>query len=337
MYVFNEDQIVTWARNCGWRRLLIQAPDGIKQCTRPLLEYLEGRGFEVALSASHAWGGCDLALSELKSVNYDAIVHIGHHGPVRFRTPGNALFVPGFSKVDVTNAAERAAALLDSEGIRKVGLLTTIQHVTELSKVKSVLAEYGIECVTAKSPDPAMPEGVVIGCDVRAAEKLKGRVGGFLVVAGGIFHALGVALATGSFTVTADPFTGHALKIEGEARRIAALRLFHLSAALESRDAVLILSNKPGQKLSRRKVEKVLAYLRRKAGLRLRVIVFDDIRGEALRDYGATDFYINSACPRLATDDPGIFPGPVVNLAEHLRVVEKGLGAYEPRLSVYAP
>lgn len=315
--------------------MLIQAPDGIKQCTRPLLEYLEGRGFEVALSASHAWGGCDLALSELKGIKYDAIVHIGHHGPVRFKAPDNALFVPGFSNVDTTSAVERAAALLDSEGVRKVGLLTTIQHVTELPKVKSVLAEYGIECATAKSPDPAMPEGVVIGCDVRAAEELKERVEGFLVVAGGVFHALGVALATGSFTIAADPFTGHALKIDGEARRIAALRLFHLSASLDSKDAALILSNKPGQKLSRRKVEKLSAYLRGKVGLRLRIIVFDDVKGEALWDYGAADFYINSACPRLATDDPGIFPGPVVNLAEYLRVIEKGLNAYEPRFSVY--
>lgn len=336
LYTFNEDQIVSWAHNLGYRRLLIQAPDGIKRCIRPLLECLESRGFEVALSASHAWGGCDLALNELKGVNFDAIVHIGHYSSVRFRAPDNALFVPGYSRVDTTKAVERAATLLDSEGIRKVGILTTVQHITELCKVKNLLADYGIKSLTAKSPDPAMLEGMVIGCDVRAAEKLRGKVEGFLVVAGGIFHALGVTLATGSFTVAADPYTGHALKIEQEARRIVALRLFHLSTALDSRNALFILSNKPGQKLSRRKVEKLLVYLKKKASLQLRVIVFDDIRGEALRDYNTADFYINSACPRLVTDDPDIFPGPVVNLAEYLKVIRKGLDAYEPRLSVYA-
>lgn len=336
LYVFNEDQVASWAHNCGYRRLLIQAPDGIKRCVRSLLECLESRGFEVALSASHTWGGCDLALNELKGVNFDAIVHIGHHGPVRFRSPDNALFVPGYSRVDTAKAVERAAALLDSEGIRKVGILTTVQHITELPKVKNLLADYGIKSLTAKSPDPAMPEGIVIGCDVKAAEKLRGKVEGFLVVAGGIFHALGVALATGSFTVAADPYTEHALKIEQEARRIVALRLFHLSTALDSKNALFILSNKPGQKLGRRKVKKLLIYLKKKASLQLRIIVFDDIRGEALRDYSAADFYINSACPRLVTDDPNVFPGPVVNLVEYLKVIGKGLDAYKPRFSVCA-
>lgn len=332
-YEIDEEGVAEWARARGYRKLLIQAPDGIKRHALAVAEGLESRGFEVALSASHAWGGCDVAVAELAEVGFDALVHIGHHGPVRFRAPENVLFVPAYSTVSVEGVAESAAAKLSSEGVRKIGLLTTVQHVHQLGRAERVFAEYGIKVHTSKSPDPAMAEGLVIGCDVRAAERLIGTVDAFVVIAGGVFHALGVALATGARTFAADPYAGRVVDVSRDAYRIAATRLAHLSSALEARTGLIVASTKPGQRVCEARIRE-LVRLCSERGLRVRMIVFDDVSPSALQDYGTVDVYVNTACPRLATDDPHVFPGPVVNAAELEHVLKNGLGSYEPRLSL---
>jgi len=299
-------------------------------------EELEDRGFEVLLSASHAWGGCDVALTELAALGYDALVHVGHHGPVRFRASENVLFAPAYSTVDVKNVIEKAAAKLSSEGVRRVGLLSTVQHVHQLGQAKRLLAEYGIEALTSKSPDPAMPEGLVIGCDARAAERLVGSVDAFVVIAGGAFHALGVALATGVQTYAADPYTERVTEVERIVHRAVARRLANLAAVLEARSGVLVASLKPGQRVSWLKIKALRDSLAQR-GLELHVIVCDDISRDVLQDYGAAEAYINAACPRLALDDESLFPGPVANVRELELVLERGLERYEPRYSLQPP
>ena len=335
-YSIDPEAIAGWAAARGYRKLLLQAPDGIKRYAVEVAEELEDRGFEVLLSASHAWGGCDVALAELAGAGCDALVHVGHHGPVRFRAPKNVLFVPAYSTVEVDGVLESAAAKLSSEGVRKVGLISSVQHVHQLERARRVLAEYGIEALTSKSPDPAMPEGLVIGCDARAAEKLRGSVDAFLVIAGGVFHALGVALATGAATYAADPYTGRVAEVGQMARKAVARRLADLAAALEARSGLLIASVKPGQRVGWSRLESLRGLLSRR-GLRLRVAVCDDVTRDALQDYGGADVYINAACPRLAVDDAGMFPGPVANARELELVLEKGLERYEPRYALLPP
>lgn len=312
---------------------MLQAPNGIKRYLNSLVDSLEEAGAETILSASHTWGGCDVALNELGAVGADALVHVGHYSPVRFTPPSNVLFVPGLSSVDALEVVERAADELLGEGVRKVGVFTTTQHLHELGRALSALSERGLEAFTASSPDLAMREGLVTGCDARAAERLAGSVDALLVVAGGKFHALGVALATGVRTVAADPFTRTAFWLDEDARRTISLRLYHLFQALEAREALLVLSKKPGQKPPREVLRQALELLARR-GFKVRVAVFGDVERGVLEDFGGANLFINAACPRLATDSPHLFPKPVVNLTEILYVLENGLGAFTPSLSV---
>lgn len=332
-YMVDTNAIAEWAAARGYRRLLFQAPDGVKRFLFGIAESLEERGFKIAFSASHAWGGCDVALAELAALGFDALVHVGHHGPVRFSAPENVLFVPAYSSLDVEKVIENAAAKLSSEGVRAVGLFSTVQHLHCLGQAKRLLSEYGIKTYTSKSPDPAMPEGLVIGCDARAAEKLVGLVDAFLVIAGGVFHALGVALATGARTFAADPYTGRVVEVEQIARNTVARKLAHLATVMEARSGVLVVSSKPGQLASKHRIDALLKSCS-KRGLKLRLVVFDEVSRDALLDYGGAEVFVNAACPRLSIDDPHVFPGPVANASEIEFVLEKGLAAYEPRLAL---
>jgi len=331
--MIDADAIARWATARGCRKLLFQAPDGIKRFLVKTIEELEERGFEIAFSASHAWGGCDVALTELATLGYDALVHVGHHGPVRFRAPENVLFVPAYSTADVRNVIENAAAKLSSEGVRAVGLLSAVQHLHKLEQARQLFLEYGINAYTSKSPDPTMPEGLVIGCDSRAAEKLIGTVDAFLVIAGGVFHALGVALATGARTFAADPYTGRVVEVDQMLRGIVAKRLAHLAAVMEAQNGILVVSSKPGQRACELRVNALLKSCLER-GLKLRLVVFDEVSRDALLDYGGAEVFVNAACPRLSIDDPHVFPGPVVNASELEIALKSGLVAYEPRLAL---
>lgn len=332
-YELEEDRVLHWVVSRGYRRVLLQAPDGIKAYLRGAAALLEDEGVEVVVSASHAWGGCDVALCELGSLGCDAVVHIGHHGPVRFEPPPNVLFIPGRSKLSVDEVAEQASTVLISEGIRRVGVLASIQHVHRLSRVTAILRSYGIDALSAKSPDPWMVEGLVIGCDNRAAKELASKVEAFLVISGGRFHALGVALATGVRTFAADPYLRAVVDVSGEAKRVVALRLAHISSLYEARNMVVVASVKPGQRLGWDKLNSLIRLLKKK-GVRVAVAVVDDVSREALTNLGGADLYVNTACPRLATDDPHIFPAPVLNAKELLQVLEHGLASYSPEISV---
>ncbi|MCS7105364.1 MAG: diphthamide biosynthesis enzyme Dph2 [Thermofilaceae archaeon] len=333
-YDLEEKRIIRWAQLASYRRLLIQAPDGMKTCARRLAELLTENGFEPFLSSSHAWGGCDVALNELDALGLDALVHLGHHGPVRFSPSTNVLFVPGYSTVNVLRGVEKALAKLTDEDVRRVGLVTTIQHLNQLPRIKAFLAENGFEVLTSKSPSPRMSEGLVIGCDVRAAEIVASKVDAFLVVAGGTFHALGVALANGcSKTIAVDPYLEKVSDMGNEVKSVLSRRLAQLADALDSREAAVIVSTKPGQRIGWDKLKGLEETLRR-YDIKTQFLVFNDVTREALENYGWFDLYINTACPRLAIDDPHLFPGPVVNAEEFLSVLRKGLQNYEPGLAL---
>ncbi len=332
-FELEEERIVRWARGAGYRRILLQAPDGVKPCLGRLARALEGEGLEVVVSGSHAWGGCDVALREAEALGCDALVHIGHHGPVRFNPPSNVLFIPGRADLPLDEAAEVAARKLSSEGLRRVGVVSSVQHLHLLHRVLSTLADYGIEGVTARSPDPQMPEGLVIGCDARAAQRLAGSVDAFLVVSGGRFHALGVALATGAATFALDPYTSAVTDVGAEVKRVVARRLAHLSSVFDARDALIVASTKPGQWAGWAKLSELRRLLGER-GVRSTVVVLDEVTREALEDLGPADVYVNTACPRLSTDDYHLFPAPVVNARELLLVLRGGLEAYEPASSI---
>ncbi len=80
MYDLEEDRLVAEITGRGARRLLVQLPDGLKNEGPRLASLIrEKTGAEVFVSASPAWGACDLSLDAATRLKADLLVHYGHN------------------------------------------------------------------------------------------------------------------------------------------------------------------------------------------------------------------------------------------------------------------
>lgn len=61
------------------KKVLIQIPDGLKENTGEIVDYLEKKGFIVFIWGNSNWGACDLPLHFKIDNLFDAILHIGHY------------------------------------------------------------------------------------------------------------------------------------------------------------------------------------------------------------------------------------------------------------------
>ncbi len=320
-YLFDLEAVERWAREKGVRRLLLQAPDGMKAAAVELARRLEQKGFEAIISGSHAWGGCDVAYDEAESVGAEGILHLGHHGFVGHsggRVP--VLFLPAPSSSDPVPVFRRALEEVLAEGHLEVALGVTVQHAHLVGRLEEVAGEVG---VTLHVGEFGGFKGLVVGCNYSS---LSGG-SAVVIVAGGVFHGLGAALWTGKPTWVADPYLREVRRID--VRKFLAVRLEMLSRAMEARRFAVLVSAKPGQR--RLHVAKLAAEALRRSGREASLVVLDEVTREALENLPGFDAFVNTACPRLAVDDAEMFPAPVVNAGELKYLLRGSLEGYSPR------
>jgi len=321
-YEINEEDIFTWVKSNGARKVLIQAPDGLKKIALAVSELLEERDVRAFISAGHAWGGCDVAYDEARSIGVDAIIHIGHHGPVWFKPPGKprVLFVPAFSTLNPTRLVAQAAREAKDAGASTLAIVTTIQHAKWLPALKEAVASEGLKPVTGSLSGV---EGLIVGCNYASIR----RADAVVVVAGGLFHALGAAVWSERPTWSADPYQEKVSRVE--LRNVVARRLYAISKAIDARSFLIVVSSKPGQNrvsLATR-VKRTLEERGRKA----LIAVFNEVTRELLENIQGFEAFVNTACPRLALDDEGVFPGPVLNPGELKYVLSGSVEGYSLR------
>ncbi|ABL78283.1 diphthamide biosynthesis enzyme Dph2 [Thermofilum pendens] len=309
-------------RKLGARRVLLQAPDGLKHVARELAARLAADGVEAYVSGGHAWGGCDVALQEARAINADAILHLGHHGFVGARVDAPpVIFVPVYYEGLLFETFEKVVRNVALKGYRRVTIGTTYQHAKYFSRLVRLAEDAGLT-VAGRHLDGYL--GLVVGCNYAALAEDAEAV---IVVAGGVFHALGAALWTGAPTWRVDPYTGDYGPVD--VKPIVARRLRDLSRAIEARSFLVAVSSKTGQR--RPEIARRIRDLLAERGLRAELAVFDEVTREGLLNLGSYDAYVNTACPRLAVDDPDLFPGPVVNPGELKYVLKGSLEGYSPR------
>ncbi len=320
-FTVNEELAASWARGKRLRKLLVEAPDGIKHVAVELARRLSEAGFDVIVSGRHAWGGCDVGVREALSLGAEGVIHLGHHGHVGPRvTEIPVLFLPVLSEADPMPAFRRAVLEALSSGYRRIAIGVTVQHMHFLGDLEREARELGADPVTG-SLDGF--RGLVVGCMYSSLSGGEASV----VVAGGVFHGLGAALWTGKPVWVADPFTGEAKRVD--VKTAVARRLEAISRAIDARSFAVVVSSKPGQ--MRLRVAELVVEALRKRGREAWLVSLDEVTNEALVNLGAAEAYVNTACPRLAVDDPELFPGPVVNPGELKYVLLGKLDGYSPR------
>ncbi|MDH7491965.1 MAG: diphthamide biosynthesis enzyme Dph2 [Methanolinea sp.] len=278
------------------RSIALQFPEGMKRKAREIALFLRKEGFSVIVSADPCYGACDLASDALRLV--DALVHFGHT-PLGDPDP-KVIFEPVSVDFDLGVLKGAVHHFMKST----IGLVTTAQHVHLLPAMVKVLADSGIGAVT-RPGSRGCSEGQILGCAFEAARIPS--VEEILYVGTGIFHPLGVRLATGKRVIALDPITGTAREVDED--RFLRKR-FALIEKARSADAFgFIVSSKTGQ--NRLSLAREMA-----SGCPNAVILLmREVDPGELLNLGFPA-YVNFACPRLAYDDQPRFPAPVLTPQE---------------------
>jgi len=283
-------------RQRGAETVALQFPAGLKRQAWGVASRLRDAGFAVIVSGDPCYGACDLALDALSMA--DVLVHFGH-APVG-ELP-DVIYEPVQADFDVI-ILERALPLLAG---RSVGLVTTVQHVHMIDAMAAFLVGKGIECRTAPGDHRSPAVGQVLGCSYEAARGTGADE--ILYVGTGIFHPLGIQLATRARVVALDPYTGEAQVVD--ASRLLRQRFAVIERARNAESIGIILSTKSGQQ--RLALARRLAMLSDKAV----IVAMREVCPDELLNLGFSA-YVNTACPRLAYDDQVRFPVPVLTPAE---------------------
>ena len=312
------ERLEAWIDEVRPRRVLIQAPLGLKQAIPLIVDALGKRGIEAFVSMSATWGGCDVAVREAKEIGADGLIHVGH---TQFLTshPLPVLFIEAWYS-DAGPLLRLASRVVEAlSGYSSVGLGSTAQWTIHLPRFAEELKRSDLRVLIGRRGARAIHEGQVLGCDYSSLRSIEKMVDCFVVV-GSMFHALGLALTSPKPVLAVDPESQRLEWMEETARKVYSQRYASIVKFREARRIGVIVSVKPGQMhlgLARK-----LRDMLRRHGYEADILVTDEV-SETLLMEGRYDAYVNTACPRLSIEDQARFSKPLLLPSEVMVAVGK--------------
>jgi 2-(3-amino-3-carboxypropyl)histidine synthase len=290
------------------KSVAIQFPDGLrKRIVDVVLELKDMVDAEIYLWGDPCYGACDVADAPV-----DLIFHLGH-APLPSLESENVVFMELQMELPDTDLLERAVPQLG----KKTGLISSVQYVPELLRVKQALAAKGVEAVIGEGDTRIAYPGQVLGCNFSSAKAISSDVDSLLYLGGGNFHPIGVALATGKRVVVLDPERNEVRDIEDAVDEMKRLRFTAMERARSAETFGIIISKKIGQ--NRRELAGSLEELLKEKGKKSVMLLLDYITPENLMglEVGA---FVSTACPRIAVDDQARYEKPMLTPTE-LRIL----------------
>jgi 2-(3-amino-3-carboxypropyl)histidine synthase len=301
-------------RGLDVERVLLEGPQGFVRLLPRLAGFIRDRfGVEALYRLEPSYGLCSVSLTALRLLGpRGALVHVGHDFyPYPFcleacshRLPPRVVTVPGeYLGGDPAGLAEAVAAQAPPPS--SVALGYSAQHRGLAERLVGELEERGIRVEYT---------GPLLGCFFAPFLRLRGRVSAYVVVAGGMFHALGLGLALGGEgrILRADPYRGRVDDVGDVVARTLAKRLWAMKRFQGAQRVAVIQGMLPGQ--NRPGIVAALARLLRRRGIGYDVVLAERLSREMLDnlDPGTYDAYVVTSCPRLAVDDLGDYWKPVL-------------------------
>ena len=187
-----------------------------------------------------------------------------------------------YAKVDVdVKLSEDAIKQLP----KKVGLVTSIQHLEKLKVVQEQLPE-------------SVMGGQVLGCRVEKAEAIQDQVDAFLFIGTGNFHPIGIYLKTKKPLYKWDPIDKKLTKLSNEeVENFVKQRKKSLTKFYSSETVGILVSSKTGQNL----IQKAVNFMKRN-DKKYYLFAVDTLNVDGLQDFPFIDCWINTACPRIADE-----------------------------------
>lgn len=272
------------------RRIFIQYPEGLKLKIVDISKKLEKESFETILCMEPCFGSCDLKDYEAKLMSCDAILHIGHS---EFDLKSELPVIYWDYEIDVDPIPAIKKEFHKLKPYKKIGLVTSLQFVKAMNKVKEYLEKNGKEIFVNKT---LKYPGQILGCCVYAAEAIQDRVDAFLYVGAGKFHPLGVAINVDKPVFSLDLEKNEIINLEEEKMKYLKKKAWHDSQLEDAKTVGILVSWKKGQNRidEARKLKKELE----KKGKVVAILAFDRVTKEKLEGL-KFDALVNMICPRF--------------------------------------
>ena len=199
------------------------------------------------------------------------------------------LYIEARSKIEVPLA--KLSEIKD----KKIGLISTVQHLSQLPRVKAELERLGKEVFMAKGTI-TQHEGQILGCDVNAGVRVASKIDTFLYIGSGDFHPLHLAFKV------AKPI--YLLSEQGELEYLSQERidkfLIQKKVAylkfLHAEKVGIIVTLKPGQE--NLKMATILKAKLEEKGKKAFIFLCDTLQLNELENFDCKG-WINTACPGL--------------------------------------
>jgi 2-(3-amino-3-carboxypropyl)histidine synthase len=313
LYNLELEKVAYEIKKQGANRVLLQLPDGLRPLAFQIVKALSKIiSAQIFLSGDSCYGACDLAFNQAKELSVDLIVHYGH-SPMLANDDVPVIYIHAEVDFDSEVLLEEATPLLSRW--QRIGLVTTIQHVHMLNKMRDELRERGFTIHVGEGADKAHNPGQVLGCNYYNAQVIAEKIEAYLYVGGGEFHPKGLILSTGKPVVIANPFTATVrLMTEDDLMQLAKKRVAQIAIAKDAEKIGILVSSKTGQRATR--VAEILQSRFVSKGCEALIIYLDEIRSENLNNFVEAQTFISTACPRIAVDGVSGMDRPIITLLE---------------------
>nr|MDO8135311.1 diphthamide biosynthesis enzyme Dph2 [Candidatus Njordarchaeum guaymaensis] len=306
------DRVIQEVRSRKSRRILLQFPEGLLKYAAQIAERInQETGSEAIVSLDTCYGSCDLATYAASRLKADLLLHYGHAAWLG-KPPIPTIYVEAFVSLDISTMLPRVKELLGNA--RRVGLLSTVQHIRQVGKVREFLEKNGFKAVIGKASGKVCYDGQVLGCDYSTARSISHNVDKFLLIGGGKFHAIGLALAVRRESIVVDPFSNEVFATKELLHRYLKSRYSCIMEARSVTSFGVIIGLKYGQF----DLHRALSIREELLKSRKKVTLFcvDDLIPEQLNTISGIDAFVVTACPRIAIDDAELFKKPVLTPEE---------------------
>lgn len=218
---------------------------------------------------------------------------------------------------------------LKEHNVKSIALFASVQFL-ELDTVRKQLTDVGIEIKTTKAKRTHV-EGQILGCDAyhdSYGENILETTDMTMYVGDGMFHPKALLLAQMRSkeikpVLIWNPVTEKKQIIDYDDIKAQIKKLRANIMRFMTADCVgMLVTVKPGQQYLKNamKFKKKLE----EEGKKVYIFIDDDLSISLLENYPFVKAWINTACPRIGTDDLTTIPVPLINIRD----------AYDPAKSL---
>jgi 2-(3-amino-3-carboxypropyl)histidine synthase len=314
-YNIDLENVVKTINKQKYKRIVLQLPEGLKGNSVDFIDFIKNQtNAEVLVSADPCFGACDLICNRIENIGTDFIVQIGH-APIpeikEFAVP--TVFVNAKYGINVDSLTKKVIPHLKG---KKVGLISTAQHVDDLTKISENLTDAQFESIVGEGDTRIAYKGQILGCNFSSAKKIADKIDVFLFIGSGTFHPLGLMLSTKKPVIAYDPYTSEVKTKELDDLKDMVLKQRYgaIASSKDAKNFGILIGLKVGQQ--RIKLAEDLKKLIESSNKKSYMIVVDYFSSAFLEGFRHIDCFVSTACPRIAIDDYLQYKIPIITPIE---------------------